>query len=885
MARASTPSADWLGALACLPLPAPPAPSTPFPSGEPEQYAWHLALGPQALQVDVFHCLPALQGWREGERLLGKDLPAPGAPGWDSLSRAEQAAFELLRRWRRQPAGIPFALLAALEGHGRISFAQTLGQSPRRVSLVREVATLEISESDAGWRVRLWPRPGAGATRLHLDEDRLSFTGFLPLHHELDRLLGPGRIAPAQDEERLAKALGRLVPHLPLLTDLLPEPAPPGAPPDRSLRLWTRWQGERLDLALRVQPAPGLRQVLPGEGPRFAVAGSPRRLWIRDLPLEGHRARQVLDHLEPVAKALPQGLWRIDERQRACAFLAGLRPMGRRIRLEGVPGFRAELPRLVESVDWIAELIPQGSGTELRASLGPHPLIDLLPTLQSGPRFLHLGSGLVLNLANELGRRIRWLAAWCRPENGALRLPAAGLSLVPLPGRPSLDELPPPLVPTAFLGELRDYQRVGFEWMAVRLQAKLGACLADDMGLGKTVQTAALLAHRAAEGPALVVAPASVQLVWTAELARFVPSLKVRRLAEGGSPLKDPEPGQVILASYGLLASRAQKLQAVEWTTVVLDEAHAIKNPGTQRAQISRQLRTRCRLALTGTPVENRPEELASLMAWLLPDAEPLLQGASIEQLRAMAAPFLLRRRKTEVLKELPPKTEQTLCVALDPVESDFHRALRERLCAEALGGSAIHLLAALMTLRRACAHPVLVEPGYKGPAAKTDLLMDRLALLQEEGQRSLVFSQFTDLLDLLEPRLDAAGISWCRLDGSLSLKARQTAITAFQSGERSVFLLSLRAGGTGLNLTAADHVFHLDPWWNPAVEDQATDRAHRMGRTRPVAVHRLVAEGTVEARVLELHQQKRQMIEQLLEDRTQPSSLDRGLLEQLLGI
>jgi SNF2 family DNA or RNA helicase len=222
--------------------------------------------------------------------------------------------------------------------------------------------------------------------------------------------------------------------------------------------------------------------------------------------------------------------------------------------------------------------------------------------------------------------------------------------------------------------------------------------------------------------------------------------------------------------------------------------------------------------------------------------------------------------------------------VDLDDAETAFHRDLLDRWRAEALAGGTLHILAALMKLRRACAHPVLVDPAYRGPGAKVDLLLDRLETLKEEGHRSLVFSQFTDLLDLVQGRLLRAGITFRRLDGTMSAKARQREVEAFQAGKTDVFLLSLRAGGTGLNLTAADDVFHLDPWWNPAVENQASDRAHRMGRTRPVTVHRLIAAGTVEERVLALHERKRAMIENLLEGREQAATLDRETLENLLG-
>ena len=732
-------------------------------------------------------------------------------------------------------------------------------------------------------------RPETGPSLLRLEGDRLLFTGFGPVHRSLDALLGDGRSVARKESPRLAAVLGRLLPHLPLLTDLLPEPPPPEAHPDRALRIWARGGGERLDLQLRVQPGPGLSLSLPGEGAVFAIAGEPdsRQLWRRDHLFERRRMEQVRALLPGSAKPLPSPLsWRIEGRETVAEFLAALRELGSRIKLDGVPGLVPCLPRDLTAKDLVLALQETPEGLELDGTLLGHPLKTLLPALQKAKRFLELENGNVLDLSGFLGTRLKCLAAWGREEHSTVQLPPMATPVLRELGLTRSIEEPPTSLPTSFNGELRPYQLEGFHWMARLLGAGLGACLADDMGLGKTVQTAALLAHRAHLGPALVVSPTSVAFNWAAELARFTPELEVRLLGDGNRAemLKNAGPGAVVLSSYGLLLNDTNGLQAVDWGTVVLDEAHAIKNPATRRAQASRQLRTRARLALTGTPVENHPGELASLMGWLLPLAEERFLGADLETLRLLAAPFLLRRRKSEVLTELPPRTDLTVLVELDEVEAAFQRDLLDQCRAEALAGGTLHILAALMKLRRACAHPALVDPAYQGPGAKVDLLLDRLETLKEEGHHSLVFSQFTDLLDLVQARLETAGISFRRLDGSMPAKARQCAVEAFQSGVADVFLLSLRAGGTGLNLTAADDVFHLDPWWNPAVEEQASDRAHRMGRTRPVTVHRLIVAGTVEERVLALHERKRAMIENLLEGRDQAATLDRETLENLLG-
>lgn len=878
-----------LDALEALPLPEPPKARRSQGDRGPDRFAWHLAPkgqaphGPKglALHVDVLSCREIPRGWHAVDRIPHGYLPAPGDEDWEELGAGERAALEALRAWSRKPEGSLFPLLAALEGHTRLSWAAAPGYGGTRVALTRELCALVVEDVPEGWRLSLSSRPGPEPVKLRLEGDRLLFTGFTPVHRALEGLLREGRTVPRDQGPRLAKVLARLLPNLPLLTDLDPDPLPPEGRPDRSLGLWLKGGGERLDLRCFVRPAPGLPWQRPGQGPRGAVAGDPqaRTLRRRDPAFEVRRVEQVRSHLPASARSLAELLsWRIEGREAVAAFLAELRDLGAKLHLDGIPGL---LPRLPKQPEVAFETRETARGLEVRGTLEGIPLARLLPALRQTSRFLHLEDGGILDLSGLLG--LRSLAAWGVPSGENIRVPAGARPLLA-----TLGACPPGPMPEGppggFHGTLRTYQLEGFRWMAGLLDRGLGACLADDMGLGKTVQTAALLAHRADQGSTLVVAPTSVALNWRAELGRFAPGLRTRLLGELSGPdgLKGLGPGDVLIASYGLLSREG--LKEVVWGTVVLDEAHAIKNADTQRAQASRMLQARARLALTGTPVENHPGEMASLLGWLLPELEDRFrQAPDAEILKLLAAPFLLRRRKSEVLTELPPRTDLTVRIELDETEAAFHQALLERCREEAQSGGTLNLLAALMKLRRACAHPSLADATYSGSGAKVDLLLDRLGTLREEGHRSLVFSQFTDLLDLIEPRLVRDGIPFVRLDGTLSQKARQRAVDAFQGGDADVFLLSLRAGGTGLNLTAADDVFHLDPWWNPAVEDQASDRAHRMGRTRPVTVHRLVAAGTIEERVLALHEAKRQMVEQLLEGREEAMALDRETLEGLL--
>jgi SNF2 family DNA or RNA helicase len=389
------------------------------------------------------------------------------------------------------------------------------------------------------------------------------------------------------------------------------------------------------------------------------------------------------------------------------------------------------------------------------------------------------------------------------------------------------------------------------------------------MGLGKTLQALATFGPRT-----LVVAPTSLLANWRDELARFRPELEVHTYHGADRELEDRAP--VTLTTYALLRRDAEKLAAIPWELVVLDEAQAIKNPDSQTARAAFALRAERRTALTGTPVENRLEELWSEMHFLNPGllggradfdsrvAKPIASGepGAAQQLRERLRPFVLRRRKAEVAPELPPRTDLVLHCVLSDAERAVYDAVRAATTPEVLeklahGGSVMEALEALLRMRQACCHPRLVPGQQLDASAKLELLADRLETVAADGHKALVFSQWTSLLDLVEPRLREAGLDFVRLDGST--RDRGEVVARFQSENGPpVFLISLRAGGTGLNLTAADHVFLLDPWWNPAVEDQAADRAHRIGQERPVLVHRLVAQDTVEERILALQESKR---------------------------
>ena len=457
------------------------------------------------------------------------------------------------------------------------------------------------------------------------------------------------------------------------------------------------------------------------------------------------------------------------------------------------------------------------------------------------------------------------------------------------------EKLPPPTLPGDLTATLRSYQQQGVSWLGFLRSAGLGGILADDMGLGKTLQTICVMGARS-----LVVCPTSVLPNWAAELKRFRPSLRVGVYHGPGRSLD--ESADVTITTYSILRLDAAVLGGRTWDAVVLDEAQAIKNPESQVSRAAFGIKANFRLALSGTPLENRLEELWSLMHFANPGllggrrqfnekvAQPISEGRTeaAEQLRRRIRPFVLRRLKRDVAPELPPRTESVMHVSLDERERSVYDAVMAATRKEVVallneGGSVLKALEALLRLRQAACHPALVPGQHANSSSKVQTLVDTLNTAVAEGHKALVFSQWTSLLDLVEPHLKSAGIAFERLDGSTPNRGEIT--TRFQSAEGApVLLMSLKAGGTGLNLTAADHVFLMDPWWNPAVEAQAADRAHRIGQERPVMVYRMVSQGTVEERILGLQEKKRALFEAALSEASAATAITRDDLLELFS-
>ncbi|MFY8274513.1 DEAD/DEAH box helicase [Pseudoalteromonas sp. SSDWG2] len=545
-------------------------------------------------------------------------------------------------------------------------------------------------------------------------------------------------------------------------------------------------------------------------------------------------------------------------------------------------------------------------------------LLEAMAT--SGGRFITLEDNRILALSEQLKEQLDVLSGAAdkglyHPMSSRLiRDHTTGMRMQTVPGWEQLHQRMSEAntlnvaIPNTLQAQLRDYQADGFDWAMRLAHWGAGGCLADDMGLGKTLQALAVIVARATKGPTLIIAPTSVCFNWKNEAAKFAPTLKMTLFSE--CKTRDEQLAAIsqcsafdcLVISYQQMQRHIESLERVHWHSIVADEAQALKNPLAKRTRAAYALKGDFRLITTGTPIENNLTELWSLFRFVNPgllgnlkrfaqrfvvpidnhEQEPAKALKAKRALKELIKPFILRRLKSEVLTELPPRTDIDHVITLSDDEQHLYEALRQNALAEisALqqldnpGEQRIALLAQLTKLRQACCHPQLVSANSIATSSKLQALGYLLAELGNNKHKALIFSQFVGHLHLIRAYLEQQGISYQYLDGATPASARQARIDAFQAGHGEVFLISLKAGGSGLNLTAADYVIHMDPWWNPAVEQQASDRAHRIGQTRPVTVYRLIAKGTIEEKILALHHNKRALAQSLLSDYDTPQSL-----------
>jgi len=880
--------------------------------------------------------------WSKGRPVALKRLKSQAGTMTFLVDQDRAAAREIVHntyRWsNRPPYYLPVAGICQLVGHPYV-----FNEFGDPVEMVARDPELVLQEEEGVLRAHVDPHVEEATTEnyniLTASDVLCEITRFTPGHKKLCAVIpAEGLELPADARERLLEAVSALAGEI-RVQGVIGDGAQVARQVEGNPGPWVRLEpsGPGLAVVLLVEPAPGSGAYFqPGIGgtTSFATVNGQAVQARRDLDAEARAARELMSACPMLSGAGPDWTLTLPDPadclelvdQLDAAEARCLWPKGQPFRVVARADAQSLRLSVKSAADWFsasgALAIDEDRSLELRNLF---ELIDRSPA----SRFVPLGDGAFVSLTAAFQRQLADLRS-VSALSGRKRIRLHGLAALTL--RDFFDSTRlttddgwrtqrrkfreagsfEPRIPGTLQAELRPYQEEGFGWLARLSRWGAGACLADDMGLGKTVQTLAVLLERAADGPALVVAPTSVVANWLDEARRFAPTLSVRAYtgpaASRARRLEGLGPFDLVVTTYGLLHNDIEALAAVDWSTAVLDEAQAIRNPATKRARAARKLGARFRVVTTGTPIQNNVVDLFSLFSFLNPGmlgslkrfrenfALPIERDrdpAARARLRRLIAPFVLRRIKADVLDDLPPRTEVTLHVEMSPEEAALYEALRQRATEdlEALalkgpepesGEHRLQVLAHLTRLRLACCNPRLVHPGDGPPSSKLETFATTLDELRRSRHKVLVFSQFVRHLKLIEEHLVARGIPYQYLDGSTPAKVRTERIAAFQGGEGDAFLISLKAGGVGLNLTAADYVIHMDPWWNPAAEDQASDRAHRIGQTRPVTIYRLVTKGTIEEQIVQLHHRKRDLADRLLEGADAPARLST---EELLGL
>ena len=919
------------------------AQSTADPDAKTGRLVWAISIdgdrGIEAIQpLEQKH---GPRGWSKPKavslaRLAGNERLDP----WDAkVTRA-------IRRDRYATRGVDLDLAAAiiaLIGHPAVVFAD---DPETLVDVVEGAPELEVVREGERFAIRVTPALradkveefaefGLDDSERHAGEamraitvvrdspQRLRVIRLTPAQRRATHLLAGRFSVPAAALDELQQTLRALAGHFQIHSD--DAAAAREVEAEARLRAELSPSGDGLMLRLVVAPlGPEGPRLMPGAG-RVRVMAAVKGESIgaqRNLQAERAHLDEVVAHfefLDPPARDDVVCEWLVQKPDHALELVERLPqlpavhavdwPRGKPVRVVAI-GPPAVVMKVKTERDWFRL---QG---EARLDDGlVFRLEALLAASASGSRFIPMGKGVYAALTRDLRDRLNELAAVAEAHAGELRVPhlaaawlddtLAGSTVerdAAFAGRierlRAAQGIVPPL-PGGLQTHLRPYQEDGFVWAMRLAGAGFGACLADDMGLGKTIQTLAVLLARGHAGPALVVAPTSVCGNWVAEMQRFAPALNPIPFGDGDrvATIAAAGPRDVVIASYTLMQQSLGAFKDKTWHTLVADEAQAVKNASAKRSVALFELAAEFRIALSGTPIENRLAELWSIMRFCNPGLLGTIArfnerfAAPIERdrdrdaqrmLRRLIAPFVLRRTKSEVLHDLPARTELVLTIAPEPAEAAHYEALRrvavaaaESAAAHANAGQAhVHVLAQLTRMRRAACDPRLVSPNLGIVGAKVRAFAELAAELVANGHKALVFSQFVDFLTILRAPLDEAGIRYQYLDGATPAEERTRRVAAFQAGEGDLFLISLKAGGFGLNLTAADYVVITDPWWNPAAEDQAMGRAHRIGQSRPVTVYRLVAKGTLEERIVELHHDKRALADRVLADSGESAAL-----------
>ncbi len=810
------------------------------------------------------------------------------------------------------------AALQALVGHPSV---YRLDDTAVKLEIVRAEPQLKVAAQGSVVHMQLDPEPPQSGDVLakFQSRTRLVVTVFDNRHREIAEVLGAAGLSiPSDMSHKIGPAIQSVSSLVTVQSDLAASgigSAETSADSTPQFLLTPVAEGLRAEPVVRPLGDDG-PSFYPGKGSAAVFAyvdgkGSHAR---RDLAEESSRFRAATSACRSLAKSTWDGTtWSLPDPRSSLELLAELRSLGDAVKVSWPEGEKFKIQgsaapdslalKVRRSTDWFSVdgKVELDSGLVLTL----REVLDLIDN--STGRFLQLKENEFIALTERFLQRIEDLAALVERKGkqfrfhrsrahaiepimedaGAVDSDAAWTKqLESFRESQALD----PALPSTLQADLRDYQVEGVKWAARLAAWGAGACLADDMGLGKTLQALSVVLMRAPSGPSLVVAPTSVCPNWTDEARRFAPTLNCHAFGSGNRQKTLEEAGafDVVVCSYGLLHQEADSLAGIRWSTIVLDEAQAIKNRQTMRSRAAMRLVGDFRMITTGTPIENHLGELHNLFTFINPGllgsaesfsadfAVPVHQNddqSAKARLKRLIQPFILRRTKSAVLHELPARTEITLRVEMSREERALYEAMRQRAIekveaasdSDTEGARHLKVLTEITRLRQACCHPRLVMPQCGIESSKLEAFLATVEELLENRHKALVFSQFVKHLEIVRGELDSRGIDYRYLDGSTPPKRRKQEVDAFQAGEGSLFLISLRAGGQGLNLTAADYVVHLDPWWNPAVEDQASDRAHRIGQTRPVTIYRLVMKDSIEEKIVDLHHSKRDLAENLL--------------------
>lgn len=922
----------WRELLSALQTLGSDAPVSSADSGEASRIIWMLDIAKDGALLDIqpLEQKRGARGWSKPKavtlyKISGNPHLSPADAKVANCTRAEKTG-------RRNALLDLSNAIQALVGHPCVA----LSSHPEQlIELSEGTPEIEVIHNGDLITLKVTPplREAAPANKYYFDADekreaeamrlitlvqdsaqRVRLIRFSASQRRAAQLLAEKVTIPASAQKELQTAMEALTSHFQLQADHLQASREVQAESLLRAEL-SPWND---GLALRLVSTP-----LGTAGPRLVPGNGRARLMAlvsgesigttRELEVERAHLNAVLDalpFLEKCAGDHDQCEWNVAEAEDALALVEVLPALPAIAALDWPKGKAVK----VISVD-MSQLSVQVKSERDWFKIEGEAKIDegmvftfeaLLAASRSNSRFIAMGNGVYAALTRRLKDRLSDLASVSETDKHGTHIPrlAAAWMDDALEGintkadkefrnaieklRDTEEQVIP--LPTTLQAELRPYQEDGYVWASRLAQSGFGACLADDMGLGKTLQSLAILLARAEGGPALIIAPTSVCGNWIAEAARFAPSLNFHLFSEvdRAAVINNAAAFDVVVVSYNLVQQAGEQFAEKHWHTLIADEAQFIKNATTKRSQAVFELDADFRLALSGTPVENRLTELWSIMRF----ANPGLLGSltrfnerfaiPIERdkdrdaqhtLRRLIAPFLLRRTKSQVLQELPARTELVIKIAPSKEEASHYEALRREAMAEAdaalangkAGQARMNILAQLTRLRRAACDPRIVTPAFPAIGSKVQTFTTLALELVANGHKALVFSQFVDFLSLLREALDAVGIEYQYLDGATPATERTKRVNAFQAGKSDLFLISLKAGGFGLNLTAADYVVITDPWWNPAAEDQAMGRAHRMGQLRPVTVYRLVTQGTVEEHIVGLHNDKRALAESIL--------------------